>query len=360
MTANDLQNDADVRRSIVGETPFADTIRLLWFESLRLEGTLVGLVAARNAAEAVCAFVASTLPADEAEEILGAHRAEKRLQLLEGRKAIPREICSELRDLLEAGDFAVPAASITRVVAYENVRRTMASFADVVAWVTSGRSDRWVSNAEPALRDDQPVPTLRERRRLRQLPATPVLTDASFRFGGGHAVHPGLPHRVQFARLLAFYEESIAVVAAVARIVLRRETYLDVESLRFDQLLLNVALLSRRKPTRAPLSLLLDLEALVGLRTAVERARDRDDDPAQYVAQAKAQNVAGHAVDWFMASYLGSPTIERRWLQWLSISVLVLVVALSAWELGVASGAARSQRPLPTEMHGEFNGSQGQ
>jgi hypothetical protein len=334
---------------------FADEIRRLYLEALRFEGSLDSLVAGRRAAEAVCQQVAELLP-ENLRRTCAAKELPSRIGILEDNGVLPRQVSAALRALAAYGNYAAHYESGTHQAPPDAARSAMASLSLVATWVLK-RSRHGDGDEQPILPLREPpaaVPGVLERFRLsRKVPFKPELTERSTNLESyQHSVSPDAPRAIQFARLMAFYEDSIDVVSHVCRQVLSRETWAKTDALTFEQLIMSMALVSEARPIRVPRSICLDLESLSTFRSAIAQRLSSTADPAPFLLQAKTQNVAERVLKWFDSTYLGRSSLERRGVTAGFICVGLFCIAYVGNCAGHESGSAEAHDAIQTQLCG--------
>lgn len=332
---------------------FAEDIRHLYFEALRLEGSLASLVAGRRAAEAVCLHIAEQLP-ENLRKACAAKELPSRIGILEDNRAVPRQVSAALRTLAAFGNYAAHYETGTRRAPPDATRSAMASLSLVATWALNSRAEG-DADEQPstALRDPAPGPPgVLERFRLsRQARRIPELTEQTMNLEAyQHSVAPDAPSAVKFARLMAFYEDSIDVVAHVCRTVLSRETAASVDSMTFEQLIMSMAWVSESRPSRVPRSICLDLEALSTFRSAISQRLSSTEDPAPFLLQARTQNVAERVVLWFDSAYLARSALERRGVAWGFICCGLFLVGYVGDCVGHDEGAAQANADVKARL----------
>ncbi len=332
---------------------FGEDVRHLYLEALRLEGSLASLVAGRRTAEAVCQHVAELLPENLRRTCAG-KELPSRIGILEDNGVLPRQVSAALRTLAAYGNYAAHYESGTHRAPPDAARSAMASLSLVAAWVLKGDRLGDADEQLTLLLREPPAqaPGVLERRRLtKSLPWTPELTEQSTSLESyQHSVTPDAPRAVQFARLMAFYEDSINVVMQVCRAVLARETQVAPDSMTFEQLIMSMAFVSEARPARVPRSICLDLESLSTFRSAIAQRLSSTDDPAPFLLQAKTQNVAERVVEWFDSTYLGRSSIERRGLTWVFSCCVLSFVAYAGNCVGQDSGRSDAHAEIQTKL----------
>lgn len=313
----------------------AEDVRGKYFDATRSHPSYNSMKDARVIGE----WVSKTILVENGQEITK-ELAElgSRLDWIESRVkkealAIPRYVLAGLRTLQAYGNYAshTPpgAPPLPPDEAAESAR---ASLVLVTEWFMTRPGSGLDTLSLPLREPAPPKPGFFEARSLANKLGVGFVPRISQRHGKGmnpHQVDISASPKVQVAQLEALLAEHVDAAERVARMVLARETTLDVAKRPLIELSMLMLKLADRRSAVIPRSISVDLEELERLRAKLSaESKLMAPDPTPFFTALEERQHASNVVDWAHRTYLSRSHVERH-LGVYMIAAFFIVAGLS-------------------------------